>query len=100
MPSSAVMVAATSSARDLSPSASFFNQAARCATGVAAQLSKALRAALTAAATSCSVPAGTVAMVSSVAGLITGKVSSPRAAIHCPSIYNLSRTSIFCPPYF
>ena len=52
MPTSPEMVRAMSSARAFSPSWIFFRKAARSATGVAAQPSKARRAAATAACTS------------------------------------------------
>ncbi len=77
IPSSAVIVAVSSSERSPSPAAIAANASARSARGVAAQPSKAPRAASTALSTSTGVQPGIVAIVSSVAELTTGSGSAP-----------------------
>ena len=57
------------------------------------QSSNAARAAATALSTSASVPLGTSAIVSSVAGLITGMVSAVDASAHSPSM-NMRRRGV------
>ena len=61
-------------------------RARRSSSGVAAQPSKAARAAATAASTSTAVPAGTEPMTSSLDGLMTSMLPSPSEATHWPSM--------------
>ena len=84
MPSSAPIVAASSSPRSLNCSAIAVRNAARSAAGVAAQPAKAARAAATARSTSAAPAAGMRPMTSSVVGLTTSIVSSVSGAIHSP----------------
>ena len=84
-PISAVIVAAISAPRAASPSEIRRTIAARSATGVADQAGKAAVAADTAASTSAAVPAGTLAMTCSVAGLITS-IRSDAVSTRAPAM--------------
>ena len=84
MPTSAVTVAAISSARASSPSAIVRSSRWRSATGVAAQPSNAARAASTARRASAGAPAGIVASTCSVAASTTSSVPSPSGCTHAP----------------
>ena len=83
VPTSAVIVAASSSARALRPSLIRRTAATRSASGVADQPGNAAAAARTAASASASVPAGTDAMTSSVAGFRTS-MRSPEPSTNSP----------------
>ena len=91
MPSSALIVAASSAPRSLSFSAIAASSAARSAGGVAAHLGNAARAAATARSTSSAPAAGMRPMTSSVYGLTTSIVSTVSGAIHPPPTYSRSR---------
>ncbi len=95
-PSSAVTVAAISSARAASASRRAAMRAERSAGGVAAQPGSAARAARTAASTSSAVPAGTWPTTCSSAGLTTEMVSVEEAGRHSPPMYIASCAFIRC----
>ncbi len=84
MPTSRAIAVPISSMRALSPAEILSRKAARVSTGNPAQPSKAARAASTASAASAAVPAGTVAMTSSVLESYTVKWSAERAGTHWP----------------
>src|SRR5688572_13965041 len=94
MPTSCAMVRASSSARDFRLAEIFSRYCARSLAPSALQACNAPRAALTAASTSFSVPAGTRPMTSPVPALCTSMVSLPEAATHWPPMKRRSRTSM------
>src|SRR5262245_45383125 len=94
MPTSCAMVRASSSARAFSAAEIFSRYSALFSAGSWLHDSNALRAAVTAASMSFSVPAGTRPITSPVPALCTSIVSLPEGATHWPPMKNLSRTSI------
>ncbi len=94
LPLCSVSSRATSSARSMSRSPSFHSSRPRSRALIAPHgPSSAARAARTAASTSAGPAAGTVAMISSVAGLTTSRVFPPSASHHSPPI-SIFRASI------
>ena len=85
IPTSEVTVAAISSARASSPSAIARSRRWRSATGIAAQPSKARRAAAIAARASAGVPSGIVAIARSVPASTTSSVPLPSGVTQAPS---------------
>ena len=86
MPTSWVIVSASSEDRAWRPSATFCRSAPRSFGAIADQLGNARAAAWTARSMSSRVPAGTVAKTSSVAESKTSRVSEAAGATHAPSM--------------
>ena len=86
MPTSCVIVSASSSDRAWRPSATFWSSAPRSFGAVADQLGNARAAAWTARSMSSREPAGTVAKTSSVVESKTSSTSEPAGATQAPSM--------------